>query len=474
MGNFRNTSFAARFFPALFAVLGAIAVYFSSLLGIKNERKAFIASLVLISSGFYIGLARSVFTDMIFSVFILFALLSFWWGYASPSRKGRGLILFFVASGLAVLTKGPLGLLIPLSVVGVFLLVKKDLKFLCCGYFWWGLLAFSVIALPWYILMEVKYGASFNREFFYNDHFVRLIKAEHRSNDTWYFYPFTMIGTVFPWTLYALSGLFFLFREVRRRANSFNIFLLVWIGMVLLIFQFAHSKLTSYIFPLYPALAIIAADFIYNSISGANKGRLFYFSSLVMSVIILLIPIALLATLPKYAVYLSSKAPVYALAAALFILGLAALVLTLRKKFLGFTLALVFLLLIVLFGASLVHEDIEPYVSSREASDYLLKNYQVSGPIICSKFYLRGVRFYTDKEVVTLDMPGSDFFSPHPVPFLNTPEKVRGFLSRQPVNYGIIKRGNLEDFKRLSAGYYKFEILKQIGNEYVIRVSPLS
>ncbi|MFA5096549.1 MAG: glycosyltransferase family 39 protein, partial [Candidatus Omnitrophota bacterium] len=276
---FGDTSFAYRFAPALFAILGAAAVYLLALIGFKNDRKAFISGLVLISSGFYIGLARSVFTDMIFSVLILLALLAFYWGYAHPARKGPGIILFFASSGLAVLAKGPLGLLIPAAVVAVFLLIKKDLKFIICRHSLWGLLAFSAIALPWYILMEVKYGASFNREFFYNDHFVRLIRAEHINYDNWHFYPLTMVGTVFPWSLYVLSGLFFLFRGIRRPGNDFRIFLAVWIVTVLLIFQFAHSKLTSYIFPLYPALILAAADFIHNSVYGQNKGRLFYFSS---------------------------------------------------------------------------------------------------------------------------------------------------------------------------------------------------
>jgi len=474
MGIFDNINFAVRFPPALFGILGAIAVYFLSLIGFKNEKKAFISGLVLISSGFYIGLSRSVFTDMIFSVLILFALLAFYWGYTYPARKARGIILFFVASAVAVLAKGPLGILIPLSIIVVFLLLKKDLKFLFSKYSWWGLLAFCAIALPWYILMEIKYGASFNREFFYNDHFVRLIKAEHGGNDTWYFYPFTMIGTVFPWSLYTLIGLFFLFKNIKRSAqHNFNLFLLVWISVVLLIFQFAHSKLTSYIFPLYPALILVAGDFIHNSISGQNRGRLFYFSSLIMSIIILLLPAPLLATLPKYSVYLSSKIPVYLLAVALFILGIFALVFTLRKKFLGFTFTLAFLLFIVLIAASLVHEDVEPYVSSREASKYLLKNYPVDGPIICSKFFLRGVKFYTDREVVTVDIPGNNFFSPHPVPFLNSHVKVREVLAQRPVTYGIIKKTNVEDFGYLTKGYYKLEVLKKIGNEYIIRVSAL-
>ena len=473
IGIFGLTPFAARFPCAFVAILGAVAVYLLTLIGFKSDKKAFLSGLILISSGFYIGLARSVFTDMIFSVFILFALLAFYWGYSYRPRKGWGIVLFFASSALAVLAKGPLGIIIPLAIVSVFLFIKKDLKFLLCKYSLWGLLAFLALALPWYILMEIKYGAVFNREFFYNDHFVRLIKAEHLENDRWYFYPFTMVGTVFPWSLYVSAGLILLFKNIRREINDFNIFLAVWISAVLLIFQFAHSKLTSYIFPLYPALIIVGGDFIYNSIFQHKKGWLFYVFSLAMSAIILLVPVALFFTMPRYSVYLGSKAPVYALIISLFILGICSLVFTLRRKFLAFTLTLPLLLLVILFAAGSICGDFEPFASSKMASEYLVKNYSVSGPIICSKFYARGVKFYTDKEVVVVDIPGTNYFSPHPVLFLNTHQKVRDFLSRQPVNYAILKKGNVEDFKTLTAGKFKLEILKQIGNEYVVRVSPL-
>jgi 4-amino-4-deoxy-L-arabinose transferase-like glycosyltransferase len=283
-----------------------------------------------------------------------------------------------------------------------------------------------------------------------------------------------MVGTMFPWSLYALIALVYLVRGIRRNMDTFTLFLGVWIGIVLLIFQFAHSKLTSYIFPLFPALALVTADFICSrAIFAKSPSRIFYVVSLVMAAVILLVPIGLIVALPSYSMYLSSKIPVCVLALALFILGIFSLVFVLRKKFAGFTFTLFFLLLIILFGAASIHKDIEPYVSSGPAAEYLLKNYTVNGPIICSKFFVRGVRFYTDKEVAAVDIPGSEFFSPHPIPFLNSDTKVREFLSRQPVTYGIIKKTNIIDVKRLTDGYFKFEILKQIGNEYVIRISSL-
>lgn len=82
---FGINSFSARFFPACFALGGIITVYFFAKLLFREEKKAFISALVLLSSCFYIGLARTVFTDMVFSVLILFSLLGFYWGYIDDS-----------------------------------------------------------------------------------------------------------------------------------------------------------------------------------------------------------------------------------------------------------------------------------------------------------------------------------------------------------------------------------------------------
>ena len=227
---FGSTSFAARFFPALFGCLGVIAVYLLAFMGFQNEKKAFISSLILLSSGLYIGLSRTVFTDLTFSIFILFSLLSFYWGYSRNDRKGAGVILFFAFSSLAVLTKGPLGFLVPALIVLVFLLLRKDLGFLLCGHSLWGLGIFIAAASPWYIFMISRYGASFTHEFFYNDHVRRFLAAEHPKNDTWYFYPSTMIGCMFPWSLFVLAGLVALFMGLRKDRSAFRIFLLSWIA----------------------------------------------------------------------------------------------------------------------------------------------------------------------------------------------------------------------------------------------------
>jgi len=467
---FGFTSFAARLFPAIFGLLGVIALYMLGVLGFKDGKRAFISSLVLMSSALYIGLSRTVFTDMIFSVLVLFSLVSFYWGYVKQEHKGAGLLLFSVFSALAVLTKGPLGFLIPFLIILAFLLIKKDAKFLLSRYSLLGLLVFTAISFPWYILMIKKYGHSFTHEFFYNDHIRRLFEAEHIENDTWYFYPVSIIACTLPWGLYTFAALAYFFKGLKRKIEPFYLFLACWVVINFLIFQPAHSKLTSYIFPVFPAVALITGSFIYDAVAQGKRARLFRVISYINSVVIGLFPIALMGGMGAYAKYISSKTPVYILSAILFLLSLICLRLIFRRKLLEFVFIFSFSVIIVLFGAFSVHKDIEPYTSSKDICEYIMKNYDVKGTVLTSKAYSRGVRYYTGKDIAVLDTPGKNYFSPHPIPFLNNDELAIEFLNKQPVTYCVLKKNAIEDIQRIAGKKFKADVIKSFGNVYFVKV----
>ena len=471
---FGISNFGVRFFPAIFGILGVLSVYFLGWYGFKDEKKAFLSSLILMSGVLYVGLARTVYTDMFFSVFIFLSLLSFYRGYSSENRKTAGILLFFFFSGLAVLTKGPLGILIPGLTMIAFLLIKKDIRFLFCKSSIWGLLIFSLIAIPWYIFMIAKYGSAFTYEFFYNDHIRRIFEAEHTSNDTWYFYPLTMVLCTFPWGIFVAASLISLPKKLLKEKSSFHIFLACWTGVVFLIFQPAHSKLVSYIFPLFPALALLAGDFIYEALSGVRRNRILLFVLLASSLILLAIPLGLIIAWDKYSIYLSSKIPVYATIAAFAFLGGMMLYYIFKHKLLksNYLLAAVPVLLLVI--AASISSDLEPYFSSQNACQYLSDIQNLNGTVLCSKFFTRGVKYYTGKEVAAVDINGAPFFSPHPIPFLDSEQKVRGFLRSQPVTYCVVRKSTANDIERLTGNEFKSTILKIAGDEYVLRIEPAS
>jgi 4-amino-4-deoxy-L-arabinose transferase-like glycosyltransferase len=124
-----ESSFTARLFPAIFASLGVLAVYFLGLMGFRDERKAFLSALVLASGAFYAAMGKTVFTDMIFSVFILCAFSLFILAFTDRRRQGIGIIGFYVCCALSTLTKSPLGFLIPQMAVLLFLLYQRQIGF---------------------------------------------------------------------------------------------------------------------------------------------------------------------------------------------------------------------------------------------------------------------------------------------------------------------------------------------------------
>ncbi|MFA4889806.1 MAG: glycosyltransferase family 39 protein [Candidatus Omnitrophota bacterium] len=470
---FGFNSFAARFAPALFGIIGVLAVYFLSLIGLRSQKKAFLASLCLTSSGLYIGLSRTVFTDLIFSVFIILSLAAFFWGYSQKNKKAQGVLWFFIFSALAVLTKGPLGLLMCFGTIFLFLAWRRELKYLLCPAFFWGLGIFCLIALPWYILMIKLYGHSFTHEFFYNDHIRRILEAEHISNDRWYFYPLSMVGCMFPWSIFVFAGLVNLFFRLKKEKQPFFLFLACWVTAVFLTFQFAHSKLTSYIFPVFPALAILAGNYIYENASRAKPTRAFIYLSLVNAIVMLIFPIGMFFVLQRFLGYFSSLVPFWFLLPVLLILLLAALFFTLKRKFITSAYLYVFLLPLCIYTAVFLRRDVEVFLSTKDACDYLVKNYEVKNKILCSKGFVRGVKFYTDKEVVALDLPGSDFFSPHPLEFIKTDKEFMEFLRRQPVAFGVLKKGHVGFMREERRLKVSCTVLKSFGSAYVVKIEAL-
>jgi len=472
---FGINSFAARFFPALFGMIGIVAVYLLGRIGFKDSKKAFISAIVLMTSGLYTGLARTVFTDLIFTIFILLSLLSFYWGYSFENRKCPGILLFFVFAALATLSKGPLGLIIPFLTVTLFLLVKKDLKFLRNRYLLRGLLVFGLISLPWYILMFKLYGNAFVHEFFYNDHFRRIIEAEHRGNDTWYFYPLSLAGCLFPWSIFFIFSLFFLPKYLQERDNHFYVFLVCWIASVFIIFQSAHSKLISYIFPLFAALALWTGNFIKESRDLAWKGL--HFILFLNLLTVFLVPAALIIIslwLKHYlSRYLLAQSVINFFIFVFLAFGFVLVFLIIRKKLLKSIYCFALFVPLTVYLIPFARSGIEPYLSPQEACEYLLKNYKIDNLILSSKFFARGVKYYTDKEVAVIDMPGTPFFSPHPIPFLNSEDKVLDFLRKQKVTYCVLKKRSVEDIQRMASGTFKYTLLKIIGNEYILKIETL-
>jgi 4-amino-4-deoxy-L-arabinose transferase-like glycosyltransferase len=171
---------------------------------------------------------------------------------ATPPQRRRWMLAAWVGMGLAVLSKGLVGVLIPGAVLTLHSLWRLDVSVWRRLRWWPGLALLLVITVPWFALVSAR-NPDFAWFFFVHEHFQRYLTTVHdRQGAWWYFVPYLLLGFV-PWT----SALPWLLRP--RRADVAAGLLLVWVVFIFLFFSDSDSKLPSYILPVFPALALLLA-----------------------------------------------------------------------------------------------------------------------------------------------------------------------------------------------------------------------
>jgi hypothetical protein len=82
---------------------------------------------------------------------------------------------------------------------------------------------------------------------------------------------------------------------------------------------------------------------------------------------------------------------------------------------------------------------------------------------------VRGIKYYTDKEVAIINIGGKPFFSRHPLLALDSREKVKDFLYKQGTTYCILSKSSFKTIKDIIPEG-NVTLLKLAGNEYVVKV----
>ena len=265
---FGVSEFAARFPSALLAVaLVAVTWALARRAYPQAPRAALWAGFVLATNVQFFLLARAAVTDMTLALMLTSALLALYiW---TQTNRGRWIVLAGVMTGLAALTKGPVALvLIGLQTIA-FLCLTRQAKRLLSPALWGGFALCLVVGLPWFLAMIHLHGKLFIDGFLEANNVTRYLQAEHKeTSPVWFFLP-VLLGGFFPWSLALPGTLILTWRQgcERWRAQSADnpaLFLGLWIVLVFVFFSASQSKLITYIFPLYPAAAVLVGCWLAN------------------------------------------------------------------------------------------------------------------------------------------------------------------------------------------------------------------
>src|SRR5687768_4691529 len=313
---FGVSEFSARLGSALFG-LGTVAAmwvfgrtYASELLEDANgsQRSAAVRianwfALVTASSLGLIVFARGASFDIILTFPIAAAMVSFY-VFDSRVRTGDGkiglitpLFLFYFFVGVALLSKGLVGAVFPLGIVGVYYLISRRVpgRTLLISLFWGAGITLLAASL-WYVPVYLMNGWEFVDEFIIQHHFQRYTSNKYLHPQPFYFFFWVLPLMTIPWLPFFLAAVWNFGKlaiisiigkkdaakgvsneeenaEVGRSdsnqtssrlshrpaSTAILLFAAAWLLVPLVFFSFSGSKLPGYIMPaLPPAIAITA------------------------------------------------------------------------------------------------------------------------------------------------------------------------------------------------------------------------
>ncbi len=251
---------ALRFWPAFIGVLGCLLVYGAGR-QFFNRRTGVIAAILLSTSPLYYGAAHYANLDLEVAVLIGNSLLFFLLGMESSHSKMRSWFLFFayVFMGLAALTKGLIGIVFPAMIIGSWILILNRWSILKEMRIVTGAIIFSLITVPWYVLVQ-KANPQFFHFFFVVQQFSRYLTQQSFNNQTsfWFYIPIIFAG-FFPWSIFCIQSLWQSIKNifVNRQEYRVELFLLLWVIFVFIFFSIPKSKTVGYILPLFQPLALL-------------------------------------------------------------------------------------------------------------------------------------------------------------------------------------------------------------------------
>lgn len=256
---FGLNGWALRLWPALFALLGGLAVYFIGR-QLYGSRTGLFAAGMLAVSPLYDLLGGALILDMPLAALLTITLGAFLLGVRAPpgALRRAWFYTFYICAALAVLTKGLVGLALPGLVIGAWIALMGEWRMLRVMYLPSGLLIFLLIAVPWHAL-AAQANPEFVRFYFIHEHFERYLTTVHdRYQPVWFFIPVLFVG-MYPWSAFLPRAVHATFSGLWRERRWYRElwFLLLWAVLPFVFFSLSSSKLIPYILPVLPPLALL-------------------------------------------------------------------------------------------------------------------------------------------------------------------------------------------------------------------------
>jgi len=258
-----DNPFSLRLVSALAAIATCMLMFSLASVIAGRDAGLFAVGFLLSTYGF-IHLARDGRVDMLFNFFV-FSAVFVWFKAACEAHAMRlspreisnlSYFLFAVFTGLAILVKGPLGLVLPFAIIlGISILEWGFEGFLSCIRV---VLIFSIlIPIPWYLLATLEGGSDFLIKQIIFENLARFTGGEGVNTKPFWFYFEHFWTHLAPWSFLFFVLLYFPSKSESNTTRRFAMrSCLVWIFIIFSFLTISSGKRRAYLLPLIPAVAL--------------------------------------------------------------------------------------------------------------------------------------------------------------------------------------------------------------------------
>lgn len=265
----------ARFPVALSAVFCVLLTF---LIGKRlfDISAGFFSALLLATTVEFFWLVNRVNLDTTMTLFILLSLYAIVRALKEDDHQNLWFRLAFLFSGIATVTKGPLGLIVPFLTLIVYLLVKGDFRTFKKVPWFSGAGIFLLVILVGLGPTCLAGGKAYTRELILRQTLTRYLHGiNHRKGFFYYFYTFPEI--FLPWVIFLPAAILFALKKGKEKvARTSFLFIVIWVLANLFFLSFSKSKRELYILSVIPAACLFLGAYVSAIYKGAFPSTLWF------------------------------------------------------------------------------------------------------------------------------------------------------------------------------------------------------
>ncbi|MGQ4001806.1 glycosyltransferase family 39 protein [Francisellaceae bacterium CB299] len=267
MSVFGQNTWGARLANPFLVLVCMLFVYFVVNKVLQSKVVALLSVIITLTTVLVLFVGRYLNIDMGIAVFLNLTMLSYWLSlkYDDDYKMSSfWLLMAFVFSGLAVMTKGLVGIVFPMAIVGLYSITMNEWRRLIDIRLYIGLFIVGIISLPWILLVDQQYPG-FAYYYVVVQQILRYSTDEQSRDVSKIFYLLVFTGAFFPWFGFLPQAFKEFFSKAgfkNRKQNKNSWFLFIWGTFIFVFFGVSRSFLFGYLAPLMLPFCILIAIYI--------------------------------------------------------------------------------------------------------------------------------------------------------------------------------------------------------------------